>query len=113
MIAYAIKNKEGKFWQFLHNDESEFVDEIYNAFFNYSKQDAEKTICAWGLKDCEVVEVTIAKGDLEQELAIYKQALELACRRIDYLIGDEDSEYMTDPFTFKLLAKEELDKGEK
>jgi len=68
MIAYVIKNKKGKFWQFLHNNKSEFVDEIYNAFFHYSKHDAEKTICSWGLKDCKVVEITIVEGDLEQEL---------------------------------------------
>ena len=67
MIVYAIKHKDGKFWQFLHNNKSEFVDDIYNAFFYYSKHDA--TICSWGLKDCKVVKVTIVEGDLEQQLA--------------------------------------------
>lgn len=72
MKTYVIKNKEGKFWQFLYNDESEFVDEIYNAFFHYSREVAEKDIDLWGLKDCKVVEVTIVEGDLEQELNKYK-----------------------------------------
>lgn len=83
MKAYVIKNKDGKFWQFLHNDKSEFVDDVYNAFFHYSKHDAEKAICSWGLIDCEVVEVTIAEGDLEEELTIYKRALELACVNVN------------------------------
>lgn len=50
-------------------------------------------------------------GILEEE-KLKDMALKLACRRIDYLEGNEDSEYMTDPFTFILLAKEELYKGE-
>ena len=50
-------------------------------------------------------------GVLEEE-RLKDEALKLACRRIDYLEGNEDSEYMTDPFTFILLAKEELEKGE-
>ncbi|MBO7712058.1 MAG: hypothetical protein J6S85_01110 [Methanobrevibacter sp.] len=61
--AFVIKNKEGKYWQFFYNDESEFVDEIYNAFMHYSKENAEKDIIDFDLKDCEVVEITIAEFD--------------------------------------------------
>lgn len=57
--------------------------------------------CEYYNKMCELID----------EEAVYKRALELACRRIDCLMGNEDSEYVTDPFTFKLLAKEELEKG--
>lgn len=67
MKAYAIKNKEGKYWQFLHNEESEFVDEIYNAFFHYSKQDAKKSIDVWNLSDCQVVEITIEETKAEEQ----------------------------------------------
>ena len=51
-------------------------------------------------------------GVLEEE-KIKDEALNLACRRIDTLMGNEDSEYVTDPFTFELLAKEELEKERK
>lgn len=67
--AYVIKNKEGKYWQWLFNHEPDWEDKLYNAFLHYSKKDAEKSIIQWQLKDCEVVEITIAEGDLEQQLA--------------------------------------------
>lgn len=72
MKAFVIKNKEEKYWQFLYNDESEFVDEIYNAFMHYSREDAKKDIYIWGLKDCKVVEITIAEGDLSQKIGELK-----------------------------------------
>ena len=50
-------------------------------------------------------------GVLEEE-KLKDEALKLACRKIDELMGNECSEYVTDPFTFVQLAKEELDKGE-
>lgn len=48
--------------------------------------------------------------EIAQEEKLKDMALKLACRRIDTLMGNEDGEYVTDPFTFKLLAKEELEK---
>jgi len=103
MIAYVIKNKKGKFWQFLHNNKSEFVDEIYNAFFHYSKHDAEKTICSWGLKDCKVVEITIVEGDLERQLAIYKRALLKASKEA---FGNKTS-FVSSNYSKKITNSEE------
>lgn len=69
MKAFVIKNKEGKYWQWLFNHEPDWEDKLYNGFMCYFKEDAKKSIIQWQLKDCEVVEVTISEGNLEQQLA--------------------------------------------
>ena len=66
--AFVIKNKEGKYFQWLFNHEPDWEDKLYNGFMHYSKEDAEKSIIQWQLGDCEVVEITIAEGDLEKEI---------------------------------------------
>ena len=89
--AFVIKNKEGKYWQWTYNEESEFVDEIYNAFMHYSKHQAEKDIESWELKDCEIIEVTVAEGDLEEENRVLKRALELC---VNVLQREIDGDYI-------------------
>lgn len=69
MKAYVIKNEEGKYWQWLFNNEPDWEEKLYNGFMHYSQKDAEKSIEQWQLEDCEVVEITIAEGDLEKQLA--------------------------------------------
>lgn len=59
MRAFVIKNKEGKYWQWLFNHEPDWEEKLYNAFLHYSKEDAEKIIKCHELEDCEVVEITI------------------------------------------------------
>lgn len=105
MKAFVIKNKEGKYWQFFYNDESEFVDEIYNAFMHYSKENAEKDIIDFDLKDCEVVEITIAEENLEHKIAVLERALKNTCW---LLYGTYDEHY---PNCFIEKAEKEL-KGE-
>ena len=89
MKAYVIKNKDGKYWQWTYNNESEFLGEIYNAFMEYSKTRAEKDIVSWQLKDCNVVEITICEGDLEEENRVLKKALKLACETIHSMMPDK------------------------
>ena len=59
----------------------------------------------------DILNIIEESGVLEEE-RLKDMALKLACKRIDCLMGNEDSEYVTDPFTFELLAKEEQEKGE-
>lgn len=75
MKAFIIKNKEGKYFQWLFNYEPDWEDKLYNSFMHYSKEDAEKSIIQWQLEDCEVIEITIAEGDLEKENRVLKSKL--------------------------------------
>lgn len=74
MRVYIIKNKEGKYFErgLSNFYNPNFCEEHY---FYETKQDAEKSIEFYRLKDCEPVEITIAEGNLEQQLAIIKRAL--------------------------------------
>lgn len=67
MKAFVIKNKEGKYFA------NRYVQakKIYNAFIFEDKNDAEQVKG----KDDEVVEITIAEGDLEQQLDKAQQEL--------------------------------------
>ena len=88
MKAFVIKNKEGKYFQWLFNDEPDWEDKLYNGFMHYSKEDAEKSIIQWQLEDCEVVEITIAEGNLEEENRILKRAYQSACEKLAYIFGE-------------------------
>lgn len=85
MKAYVIKNKEGKYFSVAdnYNYEHYWTTLDFAHYFRYleghdAKAEAEDYRNT-RYPDCQVVETTIAEGDLEQQLAIYKQALELAC----------------------------------
>ena len=98
MKAYVIKSKEGKYW--CGNDIFSATIDIQKTYmcedFDFISKVINKLLSESLLKDCEVVEITIAEGDLEQQLTIYKQALELACENIrdmycsDYCIWARD-----------------------
>ena len=77
MKAYVIKNKEGKYCQISFNGWIGFASELYNAYIYHSKQGAEGIIKGhkYQLEDCEVVEITVAEGDLEKENRVLKEAL--------------------------------------
>lgn len=68
MKAYVIKNKEGKYFDRKERVfcELDYVccEHIYDFI-----DDAKCDIDCKKLKDCEVVEITIAEGDLEKQLA--------------------------------------------
>lgn len=93
MKVYAIKNKEGKY---LFTDGGYcyyFHKNIYDATFYGNKDDAmvelkyrynitsqlsmNKNLLKTknDFEDCEIVECTLAEGDLEKELAVYKKAI--------------------------------------
>lgn len=85
MKAFVIKNKEGKYFQWLFNHEPDWEDELYNGFMHYSKKDAEKSIIDWQLKDCEVVPVTVAEGDWKQKNKQLKEQLKEKDKEIERL----------------------------
>lgn len=68
MKAYVIKNKEGKYCQISFNGWIGFVSELCCAYIYHSKKGAERIIKCHALDDCEVVEITIVEGDLEQQI---------------------------------------------
>lgn len=90
MKAYVIKNKEGKYWQWLFNNEPDWEEKLYNGFMHYSQKDAEKSIEQWQLKDCKVVEITIAEGDLEKQLAEKDKEILLLNREISTLPAHDE-----------------------
>ena len=83
MKAFVIKNNEGLYYTTHLNYEDIHTEDISEASIydrkiaNDIKLFLDKTTCQYGEK-WEVVEITIAEGDLEKELALYKRALKLA-----------------------------------
>ena len=70
--AFVIKNKQGKYLISIDSNHKEhFGKDLFSAEKFHCKGNA-KAFCP---KDCEVVEITIAEGNLEQQLAIIKKAL--------------------------------------
>ena len=77
MKAFVIKNKEGKYYQ---EDTRLFTEQLYLATFYaeeyFAKKDAIYLSQTFNWEDeYETAEITIAEGDLEEELAIIKRAL--------------------------------------
>lgn len=74
MKTFVIKNKEGKYCtgEFNKNDEYIFTENLIYAE-KYYKDTFAQSFCP---KDCEVVEITIAEGDLEQQLAEKDKCIE-------------------------------------
>lgn len=107
MKAFVIKNKEGKYFAGFDNlDVFETEKDITNAVMyradRYEKYELENTP---EFEGCEVVEVTIAEGDLEQKIAVLERALKNTCW---LLYGTYDEHY---PNCFIKQAEKEL-KGE-
>ena len=63
MKAYVIKNKEGKYYCI----DNIFRENILNAYIWVIEQYAKLHIKLNRFKDCKIVEITIAEGDLEKE----------------------------------------------
>lgn len=95
MKTFVIKNKEGKYLQYFTDMyRFGFTDRLINAmFYEQWEQDSINYVLKT-IPDCEVVPVTIAEGDLEQENKQLKEQLE---RKMD-LIGELDG-YFEDIFT--------------
>lgn len=75
MKAFVIKNKEGEYFdkenRWFFGPDYTCCEHIY-----YTIDDAKRHIDYYGLKDCEVVEITIVEGDLEQENKHLKRLLD-------------------------------------
>lgn len=87
MKAFVIKNKEGKYIQsaFYYD----FVNTLVDCTLFSTKQDAEHELSIdEDCKDCEVVEITIVEGNLEEENRVLKRAYESACKKLAYLFGE-------------------------
>lgn len=110
MKAFVIKNKEGKYW--CGNDIfSETIDirKIYICEdFDFISKVINKLSSEGLLKDCKVVPITIAEGDLEQ--AIRKQVCDEMKKVIDY-----HSEWYEQGYVVEMIAEDllkEIDKIE-
>lgn len=76
MKAYVIKNKEGKYFKQCSDNESvDFTDNILSCELYAKRIGAESTrdfifrnAYKFNIEDLETVEITIAEGDLEQEI---------------------------------------------
>ena len=71
MKAFVIKNKEGKYLQYFTDMyRFDFTDRLINAMFYEQWEQDSINYALKTIPDCnEVVEITIAEGDLEQQLA--------------------------------------------
>lgn len=90
MKCYVIKNKEGKYLQFFdtNSDDIGFTDDLTLAGL-YDKNEKDIIKKAYSNMEWEYIEITIAEGDLEQELGVYKEALKQVIKNMYYL----DREY--------------------
>lgn len=70
-VCYVIKNKEGKYYSrnLLNPDNFLFENRLVDCEFFATEEIARFEITFNELKDCKVVEITIAEGDLNQQLA--------------------------------------------
>ena len=79
MKAFVIKNKEGKYW--CGNDIFSETIDISKTYICEDFDFISKVVISTGLREglfttnCEVVEITIAEGDLEQENKQLKEQL--------------------------------------
>lgn len=83
MKAWMIKNKDGEYCDCcLWSSEKIYDGDIYE-----KKEDAENDAKEWNEEypadKFEVVEITIAEGNLEEENRVLKRALELACEMFE------------------------------
>jgi len=78
MKAYVIKNKEGKYWRSKFDKKGNILltDDIVDAM-PYEEDELKMLECP---KDCTIVPITIAEGDLQEENRVLKKALELAVK---------------------------------
>ena len=77
MKAFVIKNKEGKYLQYFTDMyRFDFTDKLINAMFYEQWEQDSINYALKTIPDCdEVVEITIAEGDLEQENKQLKEQL--------------------------------------
>lgn len=92
MKAFVIKNKEGKYFAGFNNlnvfvTEKDITNAVMYRADRYEKYELENAL---EFKDCEVVEITIAEGDLEENfekehdklIDDFQQEREKLCKQI-------------------------------
>ena len=107
MKAYVIKNKEGKYYiRYIansYNDSGyvEFGTLDYAAMYEKrigaenTKEFIEKNEYKFHIKDCEIVEITIAEGDLEKQLAEKDKEIKLLkCEMVEYQVENEQLRFL-------------------
>ena len=100
MKAFVIKNKEGKYlcdFDFIDGINI-FSENIINGIENgvSTYEDCQELLKEYDLKDCEVVEITIAEGNLEEENKQLKEQLAIKDRIIMLILKNTyylDKEY--------------------
>lgn len=102
MKAFVIKNKEGKYWYGydLLVNKNLFTTKISNAVLNNpTKKNCLDAIKEYDLKNCKIVEITIAEGDLEQENQQLKEDIKLdnafwkqECDSLQSSLAEKDDE---------------------
>ena len=77
MKAYIIKNKEGKYFGYYdsENNRFEFSNKPKRFIMFNTLRDAKKIKNLWKMNKCGIVEITIAEGDLKQEIENLKDDL--------------------------------------
>ena len=106
MKAYIIKNKEGKYLSKYDNYDYSRVDYYKKACWTNNLLNAKIFKEEPFVNTSELVEITIAEGNLEHKIAVLERALKNTCW---LLYGTYDEHY---PNYFIQKAKKEL-KGEK
>lgn len=108
MRAFVIKNKEGKYLQYFTDMyRFDFTDRLINAMFYEQWEQDSINYALKTIPDCdEVVEITIAEGDLEQE--IRKQVCNEIRNYIDNKIYDRFDDQDVDYLTIDLEEFEDL-----
>ena len=88
MKAYVIKNEDEYLMQ--NSENRLYFTKYLDKAEIFSDYELAKCDC---FSCCEVVEITIAEGDLEQEIAVLKRALELACEDLQFFdYGNENTQ---------------------
>lgn len=93
MKAYVIKNKEGKYFTISLLDS--FTDDIRESCIFQDWEGADHDLDRNEFEDCEIVEITITEGDLEQgnkqleeQLAKKDKEIETLNKLLkDYMVG--------------------------
>lgn len=102
MRAFVIKNKEGKYYDYWADC---MIDKLDSTCIYLEKEQAEKDIV--NCKSEDVVEITIAEGDLEEENKQLKEQLVKKDKEIEQLTTVNN-------YLFKINGEllEELGEGE-
>lgn len=94
MKAFIIKNKEGKYFAGFNNlnvfvTEKDITNAVMYRADRYEKYELEN---APEFKDCEVVEITIAEGDLEQDIKLDNAFWKQECDSLQKTLAEKDKE---------------------